>query len=388
MDEFFRPDYEVFRGHRDTRRNRSYPSYALVALVSAIIGGLLVGAMFTYMPIFQGRRPYLYEPPSGQGVGTPTAPGSAETAAAYVSERVAPAVVGIINKSYARDLLGRTYERISGGTGVIFDSNGYIVTNNHVIEGASELIVLLADGQRLPAQVVGADKATDLAVIKVNAANLPVATFGNSDAVRVGELAVAIGNPIDIVEFQRTVTAGIISGLNRKLSYGERTFNLIQTDAAINPGNSGGPLCNARGEVIGINTLKLQGADREGLGFAIPINTVRTIVNQLVQYGRVIRPWLGVAVMDKATAARYNIQIAKGLYVGEVITGSPAAAAGVRPGDIILTIDGQAVNTVEELRAVLDTKKPGDRVSVVIVRSGRERTFQATLSEIPESLNR
>ncbi|MBQ7760123.1 MAG: trypsin-like peptidase domain-containing protein, partial [Acidaminococcaceae bacterium] len=202
------------------------------------------------------------------------------------AKKVGPAVVGITNKAYVRDFFNRVkFIERGTGSGVIYDAqNGLIATNHHVVEGASEIIVSLTDGRTVKGKVLGEDAATDLAVVKVEEKDLPVAAFGDSDTLQVGEPAIAIGNPLGL-EFRGSVTAGVISALNRSIELGERKFNLIQTDAAINPGNSGGALVNADGEVIGINSAKIAVSGVEGIGFAIPVNTAKPILDQLADKG-------------------------------------------------------------------------------------------------------
>ena len=245
------------------------------------------------------------------------------TPAVRVAKMVGPAVVGITNKAVAHDVFNRAFATEGVGSGVIFKSDGYIITNNHVIAGAKEIIVSLSE-------------MTDIAVVKVDAKDLPVAELGDSDTVVVGEPAIAIGNPMGL-EFQGSVTVGVISALNRTLDLNDRRVKLFQTDAAISPGNSGGALVNADGEVIGINSAKLATNGVEGMGFAIPINTVKTIVNELMEKGYVARPYLGVTIFDKPTAARYGYQLSieKGVYVFQVAIDSPAGRAGFQRGDII-----------------------------------------------------
>lgn len=322
--------------------------------------------------------------PSPGGFLVPAGPEAAQYETVYAAEKVGPAVVGVINKALVWDFFsGRTRIVQQGaGSGVIFDPQGYIVTNFHVVEGAREIEVILSDGRTLPAQVLGTDKATDLAVLKVAAGGLPSASFGDSDKLKVGEPVIAIGNPVDM-EFQRSVTYGVVSGLNRKVQIGERVFRLIQTDAVINPGNSGGPLVNMRGEVVGINTMKLDVPRVEGMGFAIPSNTVRPITQELMSRGKVSRPWLGVGVVDKATAARYGIRVDQGLYVGQVEPDGPAARSGIREGDIITKVDGKTVETFGDLREAIEARRVGETVEVVISRDGRSLTMRVTLAEMP-----
>ena len=329
---------------------------------------------------------------SASAAATPNQPESSakvsdarNTPAVRVAKAVGPAVVGITNKAVARDFFDRTIETSGVGSGVIFKSDGYIVTNNHVIAGAKELIVSLSDGNTVNAEVVGTDEVTDIAVVKVDAKNLPTAKFGNSDDVVVGEPAIAIGNPMGL-EFQGSVTVGVISALNRTIALSDRRVKLLQTDAAISPGNSGGALVNADGEVIGINSAKLAASGVEGMAFAIPINTVQLIIDELMEKGYVARPYLGVTIFDKPTAARYGYQltIEKGVYVYQVSLSSPAGKAGLERGDVILEIDGKEVNSVGDVRNEIAAHKVGDVVKVKYDRDGKENTVSIELKEMPQ----
>lgn len=310
------------------------------------------------------------------------------TPAVRVAKTVGPAVVGITNKAVAIDFFNRPVETEGVGSGVIFKSDGYIITNNHVIAGAKEIIVSLSDGNTVSGKLIGTDEMTDIAVVKVEAKDLPVATLGNSDEVVVGEPAIAIGNPMGL-EFQGSVTVGVISALNRTLDLNDRRVKLFQTDAAISPGNSGGALVNADGEVIGINSAKLATNGVEGMGFAIPINTVKTIVEELMSKGYVARPYLGVTIFDKPTAARYGYQLSidKGVYVFQVAIDSPSGRAGFQRGDIILSIDGREVNSVTDVRNEVSNHKVGDKIKVLLDRDGRQETVEVTLEEMPQPSN-
>lgn len=301
------------------------------------------------------------------------------------AKAVGPAVVGITNKATAHDWFDNPVETEGVGSGVIFKSDGYIVTNNHVVEGAKEIIVSLADGRSMQGKVIGADAMTDLAVVKVEAKDLPTAVFGDSDQVVVGEPAIAIGNPLGL-EFQGSVTAGVISALNRTLESSNKPLKLIQTDAAISPGNSGGALANADGQVIGINSIKIAASGVEGIGFAIPINTVQKVVSDLIDKGYVVRPYLGVSVFDTKTAARYGYQlnIDKGVYVFKADPAGPAGKAGIQRGNILLKIDGKAVNSVGEVRTKVAEHSVGDQVEVTFVRGGSQQTATVTLEEMPQ----
>ena len=297
-----------------------------------------------------------------------------------VAQKVAPAVVGISNKAEG---LWNTSE--GSGSGIIFKSDGFIITNYHVIEGATEIKVKLSNDNVLKATVIGTDARSDLAVIKVEANNLPIAKFGDSSKVKVGDLAIAIGNPLG-EQFSGTVTAGIISALNRRINIvdkktGEQTiYKVIQTDAAINPGNSGGALCNIYGEVIGINSLKINSASgTEGMGFAINSNEAKEIIDDLMTYGKVIRPAIGIY---GGTAISVGNDGVEGVYVQEVIRGSGAAVAGIMPTDIIIELGGKSVKNMEDLSDILEKYKVSDRLSCKIWRNGKVKDINIILSEL------
>ncbi|MEW9096719.1 MAG: trypsin-like peptidase domain-containing protein [Clostridiaceae bacterium] len=293
------------------------------------------------------------------------------------ADMVGPAVVGVSNKG--ETFWGTIDQGV--GSGIIFDPNGYIVTNYHVIEGAKEVTVKLSNGKVYPAKLVGYDKRTDLAVIKIDAKNLPTAKFGDSSKVKVGDVAIAIGNPLG-EEFAGSVTAGIISALNRTMKHDGAIYKVLQTDAAINPGNSGGPLVNENGEVIGINSLKIGAeANAEGMGFAIAINEAKVIIDALMSDGKVKRPSLGVVGQ---TVSSRDGKI-KGFYVNEVVPGSGAAAAGIKPTDIITELDNVKVNGFDDLAEILDKRKIGDKVSCKIWRDGSTKELNITLKEVKET---
>lgn len=345
-------------------------------------------------------------------VEQPAASGSARvTPIVLAAKKVGPAVVGITTKAIVKETFpgfpgfpnipgfpqfpgfeGGTRERVAegAGSGVIYDAkNGYIATNNHVVEGAKEIKVHLTDGRSLTGKVLGTDPATDLAVVKVDAKDLPEAPLGDSSTLQVGEPAIAIGNPLGM-EFRGTVTVGIISALNRSLEVGERKYTLIQTDAAINPGNSGGALVNADGEVMGINSAKIAKSGVEGIGFAIPINTAKPILEELVKRGVVARPYLGVTLIDKATADKmgFEMDLHGGVFMMKVLQNSPAGKAGIRPGDIILSFNGEKVTTAAELREKIAACKVGATVDVKVLRGEVEMTKKVTLEEVPEEFNK
>ena len=296
-----------------------------------------------------------------------------------VAEKVGPTVVGIVKTSKGTNL---GIPDKSSGSGIIFDTNGYIVTNYHVIQDAENILVKLANGiNYINAKLIGSDPTSDLAVVKIDAKNLPTAKFGDSSKVRVGDLAIAIGNPLG-EELAGTVTAGIISARNRKIQYGGSIYKVLQTDAAINPGNSGGALCNSSGEVIGINSLKLtdsQFQNVEGIGFAISINEANGIIQEIMKYGRVARPRLGI--YGRNTILEDSNEV-KGVYVSEVIKDSGAEKAGVLPGDIIVQLDAKSIMQFEDITEIIEKHKIGDIVSGKIWRKGKTINIKITLTDI------
>ena len=300
-----------------------------------------------------------------------------------IAKKVGPSIVGITCVTSVQSYFGmQTGE--SGGSGIIINDKGNIVTNYHVIEGGKEIKVKLTSGSEYPATVVGGDERMDIAVLKIDAKEeLHAVTIGNSDEIEVGSLAVAIGNPL-ASELFGTVTAGVISGVNRTITVGQRDMNLIQTDAAISPGNSGGALINKYGEVIGINTVKLVDSAAEGLGFAIPMNEAAPIINDLMNYGYVKgRPVIGISVRELTREIAYynNLLTDRGLYIMSVTEGSGAEKAGLTRGDIILKMNGKDVNTSAELNAIRDKHKAGDTVTVTILRGTQEKTVNLVLTE-------
>lgn len=308
-----------------------------------------------------------------------------------IAAQVGPSVVGVINKTkvqpqnYYDPFSGRFYyysdpsddesnETVEqgSGSGIIISEDGYIVTNQHVIDGASEISVILNTGDEITATLVGQDTKTDLAVLKIDTdKQLTCAVLGDSTQTQVGELAVAIGNPLG-QEFSGSVTAGIISAVNRTMTIDNRTYNLLQTDAAINSGNSGGALINQYGEVIGINSVKLSSSGVEGMGFAIAISEAKPIIDDLIASGYVTgRPLVGIGISE----TRY------GLFIGSIQDGSGAAEAGLQVGDMILEVDGQKVSTSSEVNEIRDKKKPGDYLTFKILRDSETMEISVKLTE-------
>ena len=298
-----------------------------------------------------------------------------------IARKVGPTVVGINTKTQVLSIFGRMQESEGSGSGIILSTDGYIVTNNHVVEGASEITVVLSDGKTYEAKLTGADARTDLAVLKVNANNLPYAILGNSSELQVGELAVAIGNPLGN-ELAGTVTGGYISALNRSIIVDDRKFNLIQTDAAINPGNSGGALVNNYGEVVGINSVKMAASGVEGIGFAIPIDEAKPIIEDLKTSGYVTgRPVIGIGGRDvtEQDSKYYNIPV--GIYVTQVSPYSAAELAGILPGDVVVKFNGEEVKTIDGLNEKKEKFKVGDRVTLTVIRNGETKNFDLKLTE-------
>jgi S1-C subfamily serine protease len=320
-----------------------------------------------------------------------------------VYRAVSPGVVFITSKSYVETWYG-VYPQQGSGSGSIIDDQGHILTNYHVIQGASQLEVQIGK-DKYTGTIIGADRDNDLAVIKVDAPRdrLTIIKLGSSKGLLVGQKVLAIGNPFGL---QQTLTTGVISGLERPLRdpAAQRTIEgAIQTDASINPGNSGGPLLNARGEMIGINTMiySPNGGGSVGIGFAVPVDTAQKIIPDLIAKGRVSRPWLGVSLMplNRRAANQLGVPVSSGLIVGKVYSGSGAAQAGLRGaviqesyngviiqqlGDVILAVDGQPVASTEDLQNALKNKRPGQTADVEVLRQNRRASITVKLSELPQ----
>ena len=367
------------------------------ALVGSLLSTTLVLGIYSINPardsvanIFESnrKRPTVETTQVSNVVG---AEQGQELTTREIARTVGPAVVGIsctVRYQTYSFFGSSTQQGISSGSGIIISDSGHIVTNYHVIEGASDVKVKFNNGEEYPASIIGGDEKTDLAVIKIDPVDsMRVAILGDSDLVEVGDRAIAIGNPLGD-ELFGTVTQGIISGKNRTVTVDNREMSLLQTDAAINPGNSGGALINAYGEVIGINSVKISssssGSSSEGLGFAIPINEVKSVVNDLITYGYVTgRPIIGVNVQQITTDIAYysNLPVDHGLYVMSVTAGGAADQAGIQRGDIIISFDGQEVRTSSELNAIRDKHKAGDTVDMEIDRNGQRMTIPIVLAE-------
>jgi len=365
----------------------------IAALLGALVGG---GAAYAAVSRSVAARPAQVLPQTGGVVPRPVLAESApevlrtvdvRTAVTDAVAKVGPAVVTVIN-NLSTGGPGST----ASGSGVIISKDGYIVTNNHVVRDNQSLEVILRNGKTVSAQLVGTDAFVDLAVLRVSEPVPAVAELGNSDALKPGETAIAIGSPLG--QFQNTVTVGVVSATGRNVDTGNgyQMEGMVQTDAAINPGNSGGPLVNLAGQVIGINTLALRGDGSsgpvaEGLGFAIASNTVKAVSNQLIALGYVARPFLGIQwqPITPDAAQAYNLPAKWGAYVTQVTEQSPAATAGLREGDIITDLGGQAIDEEHSFINLLLSHKPGETVSLTYLRDGQSRTVQVKLGERPRS---
>lgn len=391
---------------KDKRRSNSFVA-VIVALIIFVIGGFAGGAFSTYWLV--SKPSFLPEPPINleaqtQPPSTSSAPISISSnietyeLIPIIAEKASNAVVKI-------DITKITYGRISSsgfGSGFIVSEDGYILTNNHVVEGANTIKVTLKDGKKYDGKVVGTDSLSDIAVITINAKKLPTLTLGDSDKARVGETVIAIGNPLG---YDYTVTVGVISGIQREITppsssetpelpfpfffpylETEQTattpmVGVIQTDAPINPGNSGGPLINLKGEVVGINFMIE--SDAQGLGFAVSSNVAKKVMNEIIEYGTVSWPSLGVVIIEnnEAVANELNLKTDKGIVVVEVPEGS-ARKAGIKKNDVIISVDGKEIVKSEDLIAYIRSKKVGDIVILTIDRSGKKMDVKVQLGEL------
>ena len=353
---------------------------AAAALIVALLAGGLFSAMSTPMTGAQSSTP--------EASPSPTS----EYPAVNIVRRVGPAVVTVINEQTVNGLNATSADQlqpVGSGTGFIIDDQGHIVTNWHVVTGGQKFQVVFANGDTRDAKLVGSDEISDLAVVQVSGDVPATVSFGDSSTLEPGQPVLAIGSPLGA--FTNTVTEGIVGGIGRNFptsqSQGPQIYtNLIQHDAPINPGNSGGPLLNLDGQVIGVNTLGIpseNGQPVQGLFFAIPSNTVKKITEQLIENGEVVYPFLGVAgiPITQDVAAQAGLSVNYGIYVAQVSPNSPASAAGIQEGDVILEIGGQKIDEQHSFSEVLFAYKPGDKVDVTILRNGKQSTVSVTLGK-------
>lgn len=357
-------------------------SYIALALVTSIIGGLASTYMAPslYGKVLPNPKTMQYE---AQQVNINTTDDINTVSA--VAKKAMSSVVGITTVEVQEYLFAQR-EVPGTGSGVIVDANGYILTNSHVIAdgNAKSIVVLFENGEKLPGDVIWNDSKLDLAIVKVDATGLPVATLGDSEKLEVGEIAIAIGNPLGL-EFQRTVTSGIISGLNRSIQFENNNVinNLIQTDASINPGNSGGPLLNSKGEVIGINTAKIRSG--EGLGFSIPINEIKLIIENIAKNGTVKTVFMGISgvtVEEYEAKLGINLGIEHGVILIQVGENTPASKAGLLNGDIITKIDKDEIKDMSQLKAILYKYKKDDKATITVIRNNTETNIEIEFTEL------
>lgn len=309
--------------------------------------------------------------------------------AIYAAQKALPSMVSI-SVEYDVNYMGMKKAVAGSGSGVILSEDGYILTNNHVISSAdsssfyqvsdakSIKVKIYGDDTEYSAEIIGTDSQTDLAVLKIDKTGLTPAELGDSSSVQIGEFVLAIGNPYNL---DYSVTAGIISALNREMTVENTTYNVIQADCAINSGNSGGALVNSKGEVIGITTLKLAGDGIEGVSFAIPVNETVPIYKELIEKGKISRPFVGISGIDLDEATAIRNGLTKGIYVDSVVSGSGAEDAGIMAGDVIVSFDGKDVSTMDELKAIKNTKNIGDKIEIKLYRKSELKTFTITLKE-------
>lgn len=397
--------YSERYGKTSKKRNGSLFHIILVAVISSILGGSVVGAAFIFAaPVVQPAVKTYFgkfipglnnasSAVSDNGIYKKVEIEKSDSPVSAIAEKVGPSIVGIrvtVKQQNSFFSFGAS-QGTSEGSGMIIKSDGYIMTNYHVIEsaldkrlgGKVEVILPKQKDKPYTAQIIGSDWRTDLAVLKIEASDLPAVEMGNSDELKVGELAVAIGNPAGL-ELMGSVTTGIISGLDRTIPLEDiKDLKLIQTDASINPGNSGGALVNSSGQVIGVNNAKMGGSGYEGLGFAIPINKAKEVTDSLMEFKYVKgRPLLGITpdtTFTEAIAKQYNVPA--GVLVADVHPLSGAYKAGIKIGDIITKIDGKAIKNRTELDEIKNKYKPGETVSLEIYRDGQTKTLEVILSE-------
>lgn len=370
--------------------------YALVIMIVAgvsALSGVLAGGVAVYRAVRQSesQQPALFaQPVTPESKTIQISTSEIETAITQAVEWVGPAVVTVVGTlPGGTSFFGRLPDQNVSGSGVIISSEGYILTNNHVVEGIERVVILLADGEELSAEVIGTDVYADLAVLKAEGEMPAIAVMGNSDSLKAGETVIAIGSPLG--DFFNTVTVGVVSGTERVIDTGKgyQMENLIQTDAAINQGNSGGPLVNLAGEVVGINTLVVRGgsfgsAMAEGLGFAIPANTVRAVAEQIIEKGYVARPYLGIRwqAITPRLARSYGLPVEWGIFVSEIAPNGPAAQSGIQQGDIISSIGEIKLDENHSFINALFSFEPGEVVTLEVIRGRQVLELRVTLGEI------
>lgn len=373
-------------GNKKRKKNNGFKAVVATGLICSLIGGGIggvVGANIAADNLKASLMSSTEDEEEGRGRLELVGNNQEISPVVAIAEKVTPSVVGVKTFGTAYTYWGQRIpnQELGSGSGIIYSKDGYIITNYHVIEDATSVMITLSDGTEYDARIIGSDSSSDLAVLKVEAEKLPAADFGDSSALQIGELVVAIGNPLG---YENTVTDGIVSGLNRQLTDYIDSATLIQTNATINSGNSGGALVNSRGEVVGINSAKLVASNAEGMGFALSINEVKPIVEEIISKGHVSRPYLGVSInsqyqVDADTAERYEIPM--GIQIAEVAINGPADRAGLQAGDIIYKVNDTLIQSFDDLSEIIDDSKVGDKLRILAERNGQKIVADVTLGE-------
>lgn len=382
----------------DNNKSNSSVSKIAVPFISGMLGATLVVGTCFGVPSIKNKLLSNEVKPSSSAVtevaGNPIqiSLSNYSDTAIYAANKALPSIVGI-SISYNISYFGRTQTAEATGSGVIISNDGYILTNNHVVSSSDSsyyyevssatkvTVSLYGSDETYEATIVGTDEQTDLAIIKIDAEGLTAAELGDSSSVKVGEFVLAIGSPLGL---DTSVTAGIVSALARDITTDDgTTYHVLQTDCAINSGNSGGALVNSQGQVIGINTLKLSGTGVEGVGFAIPINATIEVYEQLIEHGKVLRPYIGISGsnLSETTAKRYNLPV--GVYVEDISENTGASNSDLKIGDVITEVDGEAIKTMDDLNAIKNKKKIGDTLKIKVYRSGEYINIEIILTEMP-----
>ena len=396
----------VYESKNENKAKLGFGKGVLIPFVSGVLGcSVVIGTCFGIPSIRDNLLGKTSDSSSNfsntvnSGYVTQTSLSSYSDTAVYAANKILPSIVGIkveYNVNSMISMFGRqsqTSTATASGSGIIISEDGYILTNNHIVSTSSSesyyevseatkvTVTLFNDEAEYEAKIIGKDEQSDLAVIKIDKTGLPKAEFADSDNIKVGEFAMAVGNPLGM---QSSITCGVISAVNREVTDSDgKKFTLIQTDAAINSGNSGGALVNSEGKVVGINTLKLSGTGIEGMGFAIPINSTTDITSQLIQYSKVKRPYIGITGMDldEQTAKKYNL--VAGVYVKSVEDFSAAEKAGIKAGDVIIEAEGKKITKMDELNEIKNSHNIGDELKIKVNRDGQEKELTITLGEQP-----